>query len=247
MTVTRLSKSAPWRRVVAVLAAASAALASSAAAQTTVSGAGGVYGVKVVSFRDLPFRSVVRQQYDFSCGSAALATLLRHHFGQVDVDEAKVFKGMYAHGDPAKIRARGFSLLDMKRFAEAQGFRADGYRLSLDQLTSAGRPAIVMVTHGPWRHFVVVKGARPGQVLVGDPARGIGVYDAAAFAKAWNGVALLVEDADGRRGAFDAPADWRFRPATPYGEPMNAGSLSGFVRELPPLYQISPPAPVPAL
>ncbi|RYF14189.1 MAG: peptidase C39, partial [Oxalobacteraceae bacterium] len=26
------------------------------------------------------FETVVRQQYDFSCGSAALATLLRYHY-----------------------------------------------------------------------------------------------------------------------------------------------------------------------
>ena len=54
---------------------------------------GGSYTVSVISWRDIPFRSVVRQQYDYSCGSAAVATLLRHHYG-ITVPENEVFQSM---------------------------------------------------------------------------------------------------------------------------------------------------------
>src|SRR5690606_34611966 len=65
-------------------------LAAPAAAQVAISQGGGNYSVQVISCRDIPFRTVVRQEYDYSCGSAALATLLRYHYGR-DVAEREVF------------------------------------------------------------------------------------------------------------------------------------------------------------
>ena len=75
---------------------------------------GGGYSVPVTSLKEARFRATVRQQYDFSCGSAAVATLLTYQYG-MPVDEAEVFEHMYATGDQARIRAEGFSLLDMRR------------------------------------------------------------------------------------------------------------------------------------
>ena len=46
---------------------------------------------------------------------------------------------MYQNGDQAKIRKVGFSMLDMKRYAEARGLRAEGYRPTLDEVAPAGR------------------------------------------------------------------------------------------------------------
>lgn len=64
--------------------------------------------ISVVSYRDIPFRTVVRQRYDFSCGSAALATLLRYHYDR-EVGEEQIFRAMYAAGDQDTIRRVGFS------------------------------------------------------------------------------------------------------------------------------------------
>ena len=43
--------------------------------------AGANYRVRTMSWVEIPFRSVIRQQFDFSCGSAAVATLLTYHYG----------------------------------------------------------------------------------------------------------------------------------------------------------------------
>jgi hypothetical protein len=43
-------------------------------------GIGGGDNVLVKSMKERKFEQVVRQQYDFSCGSAALATLLTYHY-----------------------------------------------------------------------------------------------------------------------------------------------------------------------
>ncbi len=76
-------------------AAALATAAPAAHAQAVFNIGGGVYQARVTSLRDMPFRTVVRQQFDFSCGSAALATLLHYHYG-LPVNEAAVFQAMYA-------------------------------------------------------------------------------------------------------------------------------------------------------
>src|SRR3546814_13412897 len=62
---------------------------------------------------DIPFRSVIRQRYDFSCGSAALATLLTYHYG-APTSEAMPFRAMWEKGDREAIRKVGFSMLDMR-------------------------------------------------------------------------------------------------------------------------------------
>jgi predicted double-glycine peptidase len=93
--------------------------------------AGGYYRTTVVSYRDMPFRTVVRQQYDFSCGSAAVATLLRYHYGR-DVDEATIFQAMYVIGNKGAIQKKGFSLADIRSTWRPRGSTptATGFRWS---------------------------------------------------------------------------------------------------------------------
>jgi predicted double-glycine peptidase len=191
--------------------------------------------LNVVSYRDIPFRTVVRQRYDFSCGSAALATLLRYHYNR-DVGEEQVFRAMYAAGDPSVIQRVGFSLLDMKKFLEANGYQADGFRLSLKDLEDMNRPAIVMIDTAGYKHFVVFKGDDAGRVLVGDPALGLKIYTREQFTAMWNGVAFVLrEPAD----KFNQAAEWtpwnRARP----GQALPNSSLAELTRELPPLYQVT--------
>jgi hypothetical protein len=225
-----------------VLCALAAVLApAQAGAQVRFHGeAGGPYAVKVMSWKDIPFRTVVRQHYDYSCGSAALATLLHHHYGE-PVGEADLFKAMWSAGDQAKIRKVGFSLLDMKRALAARGYKADGYRLTLDQLDAVQTPAIALITIGRYRHFVVVKGVDKERVLVGDPALGLKVYSRGDFQKIWNGIAFVIHGHSGNRPQFDRVAEWRPWSTAPLGRPtpLADDSLAAFSRELPPLYQIS--------
>ena len=197
---------------------------------------GGAASLHVRSWREIPFRDVVRQQFDYSCGSAALATLLRFHYG-VATNEAEIFRAMYATGDQAKIRKVGFSLLDMKRYLAAKGLAADGYRATYAQLGALTSPAIAVVSVGRYRHFVVLKGVRGDRVLIGDPALGLKSYSRAEFEAVWNNVIFAIHDDDHLKGAFNQEAEWRPWAYAPLGAAMDPKEL-GFIRELPPLYQV---------
>lgn len=238
---------APFRqkRSGVLLAAAAAVWAGFAApgeAQVRFHGeAGGSFTVDVVSWRDIPFRTVVRQQFDYSCGSAAVATLLRFHYG-VRINEAEVFQAMYERGDQERIQDVGFSMLDMRNYLEARGFRADGLRLSLDRLASLQTPAIALITHNDYRHFVVIKGIDAGRVLVGDPTFGLQIYTRAEFEAVWNGVVLAIrEPPEGWPApAYDEEGEWRPWSTAPLDMARGPVSPSDLTREFREIYQITP-------
>jgi predicted double-glycine peptidase len=185
---------------------------------------------RVESFIERRYRGVVRQKYDFSCGSAALATLLRFHYGR-DVDEEAVFRGMWRNGDRAQIRKVGFSLLDMKSYLEAHGLAADGFKVDLDKIRQVGLPGIALVTVDSYRHFVVVKGVSAGHVLIGDPALGMRMVPRDEFIRVWNGAYFIInhEQAAGK-ASFNRTSQWAALPNAPLGsrftEPLSQQALA---------------------
>jgi predicted double-glycine peptidase len=175
---------------------------------------GGNYTVRVRSLKHARYRSTVRQQYDFSCGSAAVATLLTYQYGQ-PVSEADVFRQMYANGDQARIQREGFSLLDMRGYLLSHGYQADGFELPLDKLLEEGLPAIILVNDRGYRHFVVVKGMREGRVLIGDPSRGTRLLKRGDFERLWDNRVLFVVHNRRELALFNSPGDWRAAPLAP--------------------------------
>jgi len=192
----------------------------------------GSYAVPVKSMKEVKFAATVRQQYDFSCGSAALSTLLTHHYNFA-VTEEKVFEQMFLNGDQSKIRLEGFSLLDMKRYLESLGFEADGFEEPLGKLVTASLPAIVLINQSGYNHFVVVKGVRDGRVLIGDPAGGARAMSLAAFESTWvNGVLFVITEQPKNSQAvvaFNTPADWQASPSAPLRRLIGADGLSNVV------------------
>ena len=186
---------------------------------------GSSYALHVTSIKEGRFLSTVRQQYDYSCGSAALATLLRFHY-DFPVTEQQVFNAMYAQGDQQKIQREGFSLLDMKRFLAQHGFIGDGYQQPLQKLADAGFPAIVLVAENGYRHFVVIKGMEGGRVLLGDPAGGTRAMSRAAFEAIWQAQLLFVIHNWPGHPHFNARADWNVAPRAPLGEAISRASLA---------------------
>lgn len=139
----------------------------------------------VKSLLELRAQSVVVQQWDTSCGAAALATVLTYTFND-PVAERQAAQAMLKQTDPLRVRVRGgFSLLDMKRFAESRGYEAAGYRgLELDQLLRMQSPIVPIDERGD-PHFVVVRGARDGELDIADPAFGNRRMPIERFLKVW--------------------------------------------------------------
>ena len=181
--------------------------------------------VPVASMKEIKFRNTTRQQFDFSCGSAALATLLTYHYG-TPVSEKVVFESMFSSGDQAKIRQQGFSMLDMKRFLATRGFVGDGFQQPLDKLLEAKLPAIVLISERGYNHFVVIKGAEDGRILLGDPSSGTRSVTRERFHELWANKLLFVVHKYPGQVAFNGADDWRAAPRAPLGNGINQEQYS---------------------
>lgn len=138
------------------------------------------------------FRNIVRQAYDYSCGSAALTTVLQHYLGR-NFQERQVMEGLLHYGESERIvDRRGFSMLDMKRLVTALGFPAGGFKAELKDLIELDHPAIVPIHYAGFKHFVVVKTVKDGRVFIADPAKGNITFTLARFEEKWDQNVLFV-------------------------------------------------------
>lgn len=206
-------------------------------------GMGGVFNVPVVSFQERPFETVVQQQFDYSCGSAALATLLSFHYDH-PANEVDIFTAMYEAGDQSLIQEVGFSLLDMKNYLAGLGYRADGFRIAMDKLAVVGIPAIGLIEINGYRHFVVIKGIRGDKVLVGDPARGVRSYSREEFEQLRvDDIVFVIRDqATLAKANFNKAEDWRLQRAlAPVGQAVDRDSLAdhGVLARIPPQFRFA--------
>ncbi len=152
---------------------------------------GGIIYKKVNSIREIRYSGLVAQQTDYSCGAAAVATLLKYAYGK-DTNEHEVLRGMLRVSDPKLVRSRGFSLLDIKSYVNTLGFRGRGYQLSVHLLSKVKIPTIVLLDTKGYKHFVVLKKATKNKVYIADSALGNKVMSKKDFAVAWNGIVFAV-------------------------------------------------------
>ena len=153
----------------------------------------------VRSLREIREENVVVQQWDTSCGAAALGTLLKYQHG-LAVSEKQIAEAMLRRTTPLKVKTRGgFSLLDLKRYAEGEGLQGVGYlKVDLDGLIEMA-PALVPIVVRGYPHFVVVRGKLQDKVLLADPAFGNRTMDVGSFEKAWQGgITFVVRRRDGK-------------------------------------------------
>jgi predicted double-glycine peptidase len=171
--------------------------------ETTVAGATPL----VRSLLETRNHNVVVQNWDLSCGAAALATILNFQHGD-NVSERTIATGLMARPEylenPIIVRIRqGFSLLDLKRFVDGRGYHGIGLgRLTFEHLVDRAPVIVPINTHG-YQHFVVFRGTSGNRVLLADPAFGNRTMLRSEFERAWlafneiGHVGFVVERTDG--------------------------------------------------
>ena len=152
---------------------------------------GALFTQQVESMQERKFRNLVRQHTDYSCGAAALATILRYAYN-LEADEATVIEGMMGVSDPELVHQRGFSLLDIKRYVESLGMRGRGYRVNEEGLRSLRVPGLVLMDVRGFRHFVVLKQVRGDVVDLADPILGNRSIPVEEFLQSWPSRAVFI-------------------------------------------------------
>jgi len=136
----------------------------------------------------------------------------------------------------------------MKNYLHSIGLESDGYRTNLAEVAEAGVPAITVISTGGYKHFVVIKGIRNGQVLVGDPALGLRKIDAAVFQEMWNGITFAIRHDEPAKASFNADGEWRPYAPGPLGPALGRSFLTSNGVGLPIIYQVlqlTPLSPLP--
>ena len=131
----------------------------------------------------------IRQSSEYTCGPAALATLLSYYLGEpaTELEIAKISD---------TLKAGTTTLLGLRNAARLKGHEAIGYQMTLpqllEQLDSSQIPVLVHFQQ-PELHYVLVTGhLGEDYLLVADPALGDVVMQEADFLRRWSNKALVV-------------------------------------------------------
>lgn len=129
------------------------------------------------SWKTLRDARIVKQNFDFSCGSSSIATILNQFYGQ-HVSEEAVLDAI----DKGDLRA---TFEDMARALPQFGFRAVGYAASFEQLTKLKIPVIVYLKYRKDDHFSVLRGISGDTVWLADSSVGNRYLNRYQFRAMW--------------------------------------------------------------
>ena len=194
---------------------------------------------RVLSWNELKFQNIVQQNRDYSCGAAAVATVLRYYWGE-DVVESDVLAVLALSLRPDALKDRtenGLSMADLKVVASRMGYAAEvGTLDTVAKLSDSKIPVVVSLKLDGQDHFVVYRGIRGNCVFVADPLRGNYRMGTHTFAQAWNQNAVFVVTPKGKTSSSVSRLD--IRPEEMSSLPMNrqlvrqrvAGASTGSAR-----------------
>jgi predicted double-glycine peptidase len=134
----------------------------------------------LVSWKEIRDRELSKQQWDFSCGAASLATLLKHYYG-MPTNEATILSLLHTSDAAASFQ-------ELAQVAQDHyGLRAYGFALSVDMLKSLQQPVLVYLRVRGRDHFSVLRGVDDaGRVWLADPSWGNRLLTAHQFRSMWS-------------------------------------------------------------
>lgn len=149
-----------------------------------------------LDYRTRRYDRVIGQTDWYTCGPAAIATLLRYYF-DFDTSEAEMLGlALEASADQERALTQGLNAAALKHAVEAKGIPVQGYSLTLDNLVDyfarGGLPVVLHVTK-PRNHYVVAIGTADSRVVLADPSWGRRIMEISALQteKHFSGVVLV--------------------------------------------------------
>lgn len=133
--------------------------------------------VAVKSWKTLRDANVVKQDMDFSCGAASLATVLNEFYG-LSLTEQQILKDMNKQDMMANFE-------DMAKVVKRYNFKSGGLALSYDQLAKLTVPVIVYLQYRGLDHFSVLRGISNAYVQLADPSWGNRIVSKQQFLAMW--------------------------------------------------------------
>lgn len=152
----------------------------------------------VTPYRTLRYASVIGQTSDFTCGPAALATMLTHYYGRPVSEQTLTKRSMADMQARGKEVVEGITLLSLRNALNTESIPSAGYKLTLEQLRgvlNAELPVVANVVY-PKGHYYLVLAVDDQNVLLADPSWGVRSQPIQNFLNAWNGVVLMPQPSE---------------------------------------------------
>jgi predicted double-glycine peptidase len=136
--------------------------------------------IAIKTWKDLRDGNIEKQGQDYSCGSAATATILRYFYGR-EIYEQDVLDEVTRIGDDGTA-----SFADLQQAVKKFGFKAIGLSTHFAKLKTIKIPALVYLRYRDNDHFSVIRGINnQGVVWLGDPSWGNRLFSEHQFRAMW--------------------------------------------------------------
>ena len=148
----------------------------------------------VCNWKQIKQVHIVMQKRDYSCGAAALATILRYYWGD-NVTEDQILAVIEKMLTPEEMKDRikkGLAISDLRRASVEMGYLSSIGTLTFQKLSESKVPLIVGISPNGYDHFVVYRGMDCDWVYVADPIRGNIRISYIDFVRQWQKNAILV-------------------------------------------------------
>ena len=135
--------------------------------------------IQVQSWKQLRDQGIEKQDLDYSCGSAAVATILRAYYG-FDVYEQDILTAVERIGNDGAA-----SFADLQQAVQSFGFKAIGIAATFDMLKTIKIPALLYLQYRDQDHFSVLRGMSDTHILLADPSWGNRTFTRHQFKQLW--------------------------------------------------------------
>lgn len=153
------------------------------------------------SWQQLKNQNIVKQDQDYSCGSASMATILTYFYNQPTTEKQVI--------DSIGHQKQMASFKDLANVATKKGFIGRGINADFNALKKLKIPAIVYLVKDGNEHFSVLKTIDSRRVYLADPSFGNISLTHQQFKQLWQtkdntGKILLVLPKDGKNTTTNA-------------------------------------------
>lgn len=130
------------------------------------------------TWQEIKKHNVIKQDIDYSCGSASLATILTYFYNQ-PTSEAQIVQDLALDKQMASFQ-------DLANVSGKYGFTGKGIVTNYESLKKIKIPAIVYLNHNRTDHFSVLRAIDDNNVYLSDPSWGNRTLTRKQFEKIWN-------------------------------------------------------------
>lgn len=160
------------------------------------------------------YKTVVRQTLDFTCGAAAVATVLTFYWDRptTELEVLEVIRKRYTKKEWDQREERGVSFEDLIFVAKQLGYDGMGAKVGVDQLAQAAAPLIVHLDKGKFQHFTVLRRVAQDRFYFSDSVLGETSMAREDFEAQYTGNALAISDP--RKKLREGAPLWAVRDGT---------------------------------